>query len=180
MSTPLLAWAKNILTSFKAAAKNLPGLQDSVRCATPAAVCTARGSRVQQKSSSTLLQASLFRRSFCSQTAATGQPAVKRKLGIPFALTAVAAGAGAVYVVATAGLFNTVSVTSNRHFARLHIWAPIVWSAAVQALVAHQHDTLVSQAAVAYTMCSSTAAHMSTAVRLHPPCIVCSGLASTA
>lgn len=113
MSIPLLAWAKNAFTTFQAAANHLPDLQSSVRCATPAALCIAGGVKGKQPSSSTLLQASLSRRSFCSRAAATGQPDVKRKLGIPFALTAVAAGAGAIYVVTTAD--DDVAVFATLH-----------------------------------------------------------------
>ena len=142
MSIPLLAWAKNALTTSQAAAKTLPSLHSSVGCARPAATCTARGFTGQKLSSNALPPASLSRRSFCSQAAATGQPVVKRKLGIPFALTAVAAGAGAIYVVATAGVHTAASVAIKRHVVHAHYSPSNDHSKAVAAILYLVQDYL--------------------------------------
>ena len=99
MSASCLAWAKSTSECFHIAAKSFSTVQ-SISSAKHTAVHA--GSPKQSKG--VLLQACHFSCNYSSQAAVNAQPTAKSRVSLRFALTAVSAGAAAVYFVSRAGM----------------------------------------------------------------------------
>ncbi|DBA66857.1 TPA: hypothetical protein ACH3X2_001991 [Trebouxia sp. C0005] len=94
MSTSCLAWAKSTSACFHTAARSFSTVQS---LAISSAKHTAGHAGSPKQSKGTLLQAYHFSRNYSSQAAVNAQPTATGRVSIPFALTAVSAGAAAIY-----------------------------------------------------------------------------------
>ncbi|DBB14885.1 TPA: hypothetical protein ACH3X3_004486 [Trebouxia sp. C0006] len=110
MSASCLAWAKSTSAYFHIAAKSFSTLQS---LAISSAKHTAVHAGSPKQSKSTVLQACHFSCNYSSQAAVNVQPTVKNRLSLPFALTALSAGAAAVYFVSRAD--DDVAVFATLH-----------------------------------------------------------------